>query len=498
MESTEEKPKVSSVNDLSPTATSGEVASKRASPDPPKEESVETKVHIVKPDKSQLNEAVVSYITMSMQTRISDLESKVTTNMPKPFELRIDGKKMTMFLPANIDDHNRYLFRSLIRLAADSGVDFSSTDEIIDVTKETSSEKDFFYGFFKLLSRAPLEKEKITFNSDSISSKGAAQAKLCLMSTFLKGDYSIVLPFLPKSLFSESGMKILDLELSGISRGNKSNIANLASTLHRVVNRFIKSFRGQWETLVQKYKIPTSMLLAGMHRTRIVKVKGKDTSVPKKPKRPSKRVEVFLTSEVQLLSKRESAFDDYKTLVKNLGDSVKVQDIVNARKDIAKAIDDMWKCVESVSAILTKRRTAIMTGMDTKAKGFTFNKTLMTKCVAESFGHIRQNPEAMYTISPVPLLKKIGSSKTMIEISTIRFSKDGMTYPAELDDVDAIELLREFVAITEYAFTVQKVRRRGKHSEKMTLGEFVRDEVDEKLARLRTEGIGADSDDDKK
>jgi len=294
--------------------------------------------------------------------------SKVTDNMPEPFDMRlVKDKGWLLSVPANIEAHDRMMFRQIIALANRLKVHIVATSQTIHVTKETEAEKDFFYGFFKLLSRKPVENERFSFNMDSISSKGAAQCKLIIMQKALKGSYADVQQFLPSTLYTEKGGRKLDIEIGAIATGQKANIAKLPSTFTRLVELWIDTEEGKvWSTLAFTYNIPTPLILDGLHKKVVEKVKGKDVVHIKKPKRPSKRIEVLSKLEKQLIMQYEIPFDDYKKKMQDLGKEISINLIKSVREELKLLIQKMWLVVEKFSAPLTKRRTAMIAHLSEK------------------------------------------------------------------------------------------------------------------------------------
>jgi hypothetical protein len=424
---------------------------------PPQESNLSTPKEIQKEEKTPIEShplpkqvtvaasvatvPVDDYVEFACKQARTDLISNVSDNMPEPFDMKRIDKRVILSLPMNIKDHDRLLFRQLIALANDLHVEIVGTTQQVICAKESQSEKDFFYGFFKLLSREPLEREKFGFSNDSASAKGAAQAKLVIMQRALGASYSDVQHFLPQFLFTDKGTKRLELELNAIASGAKANITKLQSLIPRLVGIWLESKVGQiWADLARNYKVPVPMILEGLHRTKVVKEKGKDIVLIKKPKRPSKRIEVLSVEEARILESLEKPFTQYKEFIRNLDKEIAIKDIKAARDSISKLIQAMWLVVEKVSAPLTKRRTALVAHMsESERKKVTINKAFIQSHVNNNFADCKMDKAVLYTISPIPLLLKCG-------------------FPEDVSSASKCEVNLHYVVIPEQSTTtVQEV-----------------------------------------
>jgi len=205
----------------------------------------------------------------------------------------------------------------------------------------------------------------------------------------------------------------------------------------------------EWSSMAKSYQVPTPMILEGLHRTKVIKEKGKDVVQTKKPKRPSKRIEVLSVGEVKLLERLESPFDEYKAAVNSLGKSVAIKDIVKTRKDLSKIIQAMWLVVEKVSAPLTKRRTPLMSGLTENAKKrTTLNKAFLLKLSNSNFAECKADKNSVYTHSPVPLIVKCGSQEEVRAASNCEIEIHYIVCPPDCNEV-VRECMTQFSAMTK-------------------------------------------------
>jgi len=373
---------------------------------------------------SKVTKIVDNYINYALEHANEDLMSNVTDNMPEPFDIRKNGERWTLSLPGNINEYDRFLMRQIISMSSKLKVELVSTTQTIVLAKEVPSEKDFFYGFFKLLSRSPMDNEKFSFSNDSISARGAAQAKLIIMQRSLGSEYSDVQNFLPSFLFTEKGGKRIEMEINALATGQKSNIQKLSICISRLVSLWLETEMGKhWCVLAKSFEVPSSAVLEGLHRTKVVKEKGKDKILIKKPKRPSKRIEVLSLEEANILSFIEKPFDDYSEFIKSLGESIAINKIVETRKKVKSIIAAMWIVVEKVSAPLTKRRTAFLAHLsESERKKQNINKAFIESLKSEFFSPIKEDNNLFYTISPIPLLLKAVNKELVVEVSKIEIS----------------------------------------------------------------------------
>jgi hypothetical protein len=333
---------------------------------------------------------------------------------------------MLFYLPENIADHDHFLFRMLINVAESCKVVIQSTPKTINVNKESISEKDFFYGFFSLLFRAPREEEKFSFSHDTASSFGAGQAKLLILQKTLKADFADVQNFLPGHLFTDKGGRRLEFEIGAISTGNKSGIGLLYQSIVRLVNIFISTrLDKRWKELAESYTVPTPLVLEGLHRKKVVKVKNKDKVQIKKPKRPSKRIEVLSPTEVKILEITEKPFNEYKDYVNGLEKEIAVSKLKAVRERVSELIRLMWLVVEKASAPLTKRRTPFMKSLsEAERKKHVMNKSFVDQAIQDQYFWHNTDMGDLYTLSPIPLVLKVGSDNMKVAASMCKFLKE--------------------------------------------------------------------------
>jgi hypothetical protein len=198
------------------------------------------------------------------------------------------------------------------------------------------------------------------------------------------------------------------MEINALATGQKSNIQKISSCISRIIGLWLETEHGKhWAALARSFEVPTSMVLEGLHRTKVVKERSKEVTLTKKPKRPSKRIEVLSLEEANILIKLEKAFDDYSDYIKSLHESVPINKIVDVRKHIRELIAAMWLVVERVSAPLTKRRTAFTAGLsESEKKKININKAFVQSLENDFFSSVKADRALFYTISPQPLLIK--------------------------------------------------------------------------------------------
>jgi REP element-mobilizing transposase RayT len=342
-------------------------------------------------------------------------------------------------------------------------VEVVSTVQEIDCAKESTSEKDFFYGFFKLLSRIPTDGEKFSFNNDSASAKGAAQAKLIILQKTLKGAYVDVSNFLPDFLFNEKRARRLDMECSAIATSQKSNLHQLPNCIIQLVHMWLKfEAGGRWSTLALTYKVSTPLILEGLHRTKIEKLKGKDIVRTKKPKRPSKRIEVLCNAEREILLKDENVFEDYKSYLKKLDKDVDIDKIKLQRDHIKDLITQMWTIVERYSAPLTKRRTILVAHLnEAQRKKMDFNKAFIQKHIDNEFADCKTHKSNLYVLSPIPILLKKNQAEWNRDIAMCDITLHYTLIPVSVQSI-VRESLTEFANLTKSKIVTKRPIKKGK------------------------------------
>jgi len=431
---------------------------------------------------SSATKVIDEYVNEAIKQADIDMLSNVTDNMPDPFDIKLIGKgKFTLSLPENIKENDRLLFRQIVKFATILDVELIGTTQKILVSKETPSEKDFFYGFFKMLTRTPLENETFSFNFDSTSAKGAAQAKLIIMQKSLKGLYADVASFLPTSLFTEKGGRRLEIEVNAIASTQKSNTHRLTSCIVKLVELWLNTTEGKdWSSLALKYKVATPLILEGLHRKVVTKVRNKDEVRVKKPKRPSKRIEVLSPIEAKLIAEHEKAFDDYKKKCTSLGKEIEISSIKKTREELSTLIRDMWTVVEKFSAPLTKRRTALVSSLtEGERKKLNFNKAFIDRMRNENFATTCLGETAnTYTLSPIPILNKCGD-RYLIDANKIRIEMNWILIPDNVG-AEVQEIFQYFATMINRKVYTENPRvrdKRTKHNHRLKTDDDFDDNV---------------------
>jgi len=401
-----------------------------------RKEPVKVPIALIKPLGSAKTESIlgVEDYLKTLDDRVKDdLTSNASEKQPLPFEYRASREGDILFLPANIKEIDRLAIRHMIQFAKESKMLLMTTDQISILTPETSSEKEFFYGFFKLLNRKPFDGEHFHFNFDSTSAKGAAQAKLFIMSRSFGRNFNDVVPFLPAGLYSDKGTKKIDLELNAMARSSASNISILVSTFNRIIVNYLKRYlQDEWIELAATYRVQVSAALEGLHKTKQVKEKGKLVTKPKKPSRPSRRIEVLSDVERNILITMEKPFDDYSFYLAELGKELEVRKIKEVRDKVSKLINEQWKVVEKTSATITKRKTYLTQNVsDSEKKKLNFNKSFVSKTLDELSQYPEKYIDVIRGLSPKPLLIKIADHDQIGELSRIEYSGAGVVIPED-------------------------------------------------------------------
>jgi hypothetical protein len=211
----------------------------------------------------------------------------------------------------------------------------------------------------------------------------------------------------------------------------------------------------EWFALAETYKVPVAVALDGLHKTKTIKEKGKTKVIPKKPKRPSKRIEVLFDAEKSILKSMEVPFDEYSEYVKSLGKEIQVSMVKRARQNVGELIHKMWLCVEKTSAVITKRRTAFLAPLsEQERKKINFNKAFVEKQIAEFRKRPDEYMESILSLSPKALFSKIVDPNQQGELAKIQLSYLTVVHPPDTKLPDAM-----ITAFEEYcrAFGMRKI-----------------------------------------
>jgi hypothetical protein len=215
-----------------------------------------------------------------------------------------------------------------------------------------------------------------------------------------------------------------------------------------------------WLERARNYKVPTPMILDGLHRTKVIKERGKDIVLTKKPKRPSKRIEVLTVEEANILRRMERPFDEYKEFLSNLGKEVAISDIRSVREKISRLIQAMWLVVEKVTAPLTKRRTALVAHMnENERKKVNINKNFIQSYINNQFADCKDDAARLYTLSPIPLFLKCGSQQEITSAAKCEIKIQFFVVPDNIDTA-VIECMIAFSKITNVEMVTARPQRK--------------------------------------
>lgn len=409
---------------------------------------------------------VNSYVANIEDKAAQDLISRGSDVQPDPFESRLIDKKIVVFLPKNIIEIDRLLFRQLVALIKAVNVEIRTTDKDFEVNAETIPEREFFYGFFRVLTRQPTDQDSFAFSTDTPQARGAGQAKLMILQKALGGDYNNIRAFLPKSLFSEEGTSKLDLEVNALAKTKGTKIAALRETLKKAVGAYLKDNSSSWINLAKEYTIPKSAALEGLHKTKKTKVKGVVKTEVKKPKRPSKRVEVYLEAERLILKQEEKSFDQYSSYVKSLPEGIAAVDLPAIRLEVARLIRECWLTVEKSSAIITKRRAILLANGSDKKNDKDLTKAKVEKAIAEiSKKDMYEALEDLLPMNPKKLLLKFCTPEDSLILTQMELSLKGYYLPG-LDKLSpgSSAVMKEFIKV----FNLYEGRSNYKQPKKST------------------------------
>jgi hypothetical protein len=288
----------------------------------------------------------------------------------------------------------------------------------------------------------------------------------------LRAKFSDVHPFLPTHLFTEKGGRKLEVELSAISLGSQSNISALYQTLVRLVGEYalLDACKG-WRNLCLDLKVPTSAVIEGLHRRKTVREKNKDKIIIKKPKRPSKRIEVLSEFEREIIQSNENSFTEYKNYIKSLDKEIPIANISKVRERISADIQSMWLCVEKCSAPLTKRRTPLLKRLTQQERAkVSLSKPYVQDCITNKFSWITDRND-LYTLSPIPLIMKVGSKQEITSVSLCSVETNYVLIPVHT--VDSVgHAMNYFAKITDIPVVNTREKRakrsKGKHNKNVS------------------------------
>jgi len=138
-------------------------------------------------------------------------------------------------------------------------------------------------------------------------------------------------------------------------------IKHLKENICRIFMKFIRSSRiaDSWQFL-NEYKVPSSKVLEGLYRYKEKVVKGKKKSVPKKPKRPSKRIEVIYPEERLFIDMYEGCFIEFNNLTTRLKAGVAFSECEKEYLAAAGLTSKKWEIVKRFSAPLSYRRKVLL------------------------------------------------------------------------------------------------------------------------------------------
>jgi len=229
-------------------------------------------------------------------------------------------------------------------------------------TKANEEVDNFFIGFFRTISRSPEEKETVSFSAGSPLSRGATQAKIMFLRT-LRENYSKIANYLPDECFYSTGRldHIYFFLTEMIVEKDIKTLKLLKDNILKLLMRFIRvtGIAEKWKFLTS-YKVPSSKVLEGLYRYKEKVVKGKKKSVPTKPKRPSKRIEVIYPEEKAFIEMYEGSFADFNSLTKKLKDGIPLDLCDKYHFDCSKLTRERWETVKRFSAALSYRRKILV------------------------------------------------------------------------------------------------------------------------------------------
>jgi putative sterol carrier protein len=290
----------------------------------------------------------------------TDVSNKTYAFMTR--NVRDDGKR-TVVVPLNYKDINSSLVKIVMSILARNRDKIKlSNCEAFSISEDDES-KRFFTAFFSTLLRSPMEKETISFKQKNASSRGMSAAKYCFLRESLSDKQALV--YLPDEAYiGEKKQNVLSYYLRRIAGGSDLKFINpFYSTVMRLIGDITKSNLPKWQEVVDKYTVPVSTVLDGMHRTKKQTTgkgrKAQTKVITIKPKRPSTRVEILSEAERAIIIEDEKCFDQLHKLifddVEKKPLTYKLEQIEELRKKVKALISECWDAVTKYSAALTSR-----------------------------------------------------------------------------------------------------------------------------------------------
>lgn len=282
-----------------------------------------------------------------------------------PFEYRkVDGEGV-IFLPTNFKEFECKPFLVGLADVLRRFVNVVFEDTPIEIkTKVNSDVKNFWIGFFRTLTRDPEENETANFSGIDPLSIGANSAKVLILRLCLKSEEQKYLNYLPQHMFyGEGRIDKINYMISETIISNELKVLQQArQNLMRILQLYIKSSEiiPKWKDLLLSYKIPTNVITPLLYPKKEKSIKGKKKFVLVKPRKPSKRVEALLSSEIQIIKADESSFTDFKNLINNYKEGIPL-DVINKVVSEMKSLTAQKKqVVQRWTAPLTSRGKAII------------------------------------------------------------------------------------------------------------------------------------------
>jgi hypothetical protein len=189
-----------------------------------------------------------------------------------------------------------------------------------------------------------------------------------------------------------------------------------------IIKDWIKFSKKEWLPWVLNCNLSLGQIVHDLNRTRTEKVKNKTKVLVVKPKRPSSRVEVFLTSEKQILRGFEKPWEDMKSFT---GDNKNVSfaNILDVRNRYKRLLTLQWEVVQKFTAPLTKRQKLFREFIG-KAR-VTLNRSNFEKFVLETGQSSSPSISILWDLSPIPIIKAAKVTLTNDElwlISSLNFT----------------------------------------------------------------------------
>jgi hypothetical protein len=215
--------------------------------------------------------------------------------------------------------------------------------------------------------------------------QGSSTAKLHMFIKSLTNSQRSCVKWLPTSIYVKRGMDYFTHYLGlWLVQDDKTIMKLIRKNIRSLFSELLEENIEIWKDHVfNSITVPLSTVKHNLYKHTIKVTKGKKRSIPKKPRKPSKRIEILNSFEKRYIESYEQPWADLKDLNTTFKTGIPIYEADNLHRNMTEIISQQWNVVRKFTNYLTQKGKALTKlGRELGLRG-TLNKNFKSEIISE-------------------------------------------------------------------------------------------------------------------